>query len=148
VTTAAANDPELVMEAKLALARCAQLADRGNDAQTKYREIVAADAPNDVLAGAWNGLGDLALKDGIAKKDADGLKYALFAYLRGVVLYVPERGGTTDEYERALAGAYRAFRACGELESDAAKKKLFLNRAQLRLEQLKADYPRSRYIPK
>lgn len=148
VASASANDPDLALAAKLALGRCAQFANRANEAQTKYREIVAADGPNEVLAGAWNGLGDLALADGTAKRDADGLRYALFAYLRGVVLYVPERGGTTDEYERSLAGASKAFRACGELESDAAKKKLFLNRAQLRLDQLKADYPRSRYLPK
>jgi hypothetical protein len=41
---------------------------------------------------------------------------ALLSYLRGVVLYVPAQGEVTDEYERALAGSARAFKAIGELE--------------------------------
>jgi hypothetical protein len=106
------------------------------------------EAPSDVLAGAWNGLGDLALAEATQKRDQDGLRYALFAYLRGAVLYVPERGGTTEEHERARAGAAKAFRSLGELETDATRKKLYLGRAQQLVEQLKNDYPRSRFIPK
>ncbi len=146
VVTAAGGDADLAMTAKLALARCAQRAGRTKEATDKYREIVAKDAPNDVLAGAWNGLGEVALAEGTSKRAADELRYALFAYLRGVVLYVPERGGTTDEYERALAGAARSFRAVGELESDATRKKQFLSRAQQRREQLAAEFPRSRHL--
>jgi hypothetical protein len=145
VAGAAGAEADLVLAAKLALGRCAQRANRVKEAQDKFRELVAMDAPNDVLAGAWNGLGDLALAEGTSKRAQDDLRAALFAYLRGVVLYVPERGGTTDEYERALAGSARAFRAVGELENDAARKKQFLSRAQQRQQQLEAEFPRSRY---
>src|SRR5688572_4428667 len=125
VLTGAGADTDLQLAAKLALARCAQRAERVKDAEDKYREIVKLDAPNDVLAGAWNGLGDLALARGTKDRQAEELRYALFAYLRGKVLYVPERGGTTEEHERALAGSAKAFKAVGELENDAAKKKQF-----------------------
>ena len=148
VATAAGADADLQLAAKLALARCAQRAERVKDAEDKYREIVKLDAPNDVLAGAWNGLGDLALARGTKDRLADELRYSLFAYLRGVVLYVPERGGTTDEYERALAGSAKAFKAVGELENDATKKKQFLTRSQQCLAQLAEQYPRSRFRPK
>jgi tetratricopeptide (TPR) repeat protein len=146
VVGAAGGDADLQLAAKLAIARCAQRAERVKDAEDKYREIVKSDAPNEVLAGAWNGLGELALARGTKARDAEELRYALFAFLRGVVLYVPERGGTTDEYERALAGSADAFKAVGELENDAAKKKTFLTRAQQRREQLAAEFPRSRYL--
>jgi len=143
--TGAGGDTDLQLAARLAIARCAQRAERVKEAEDKYREIVKLDAPNDVLAGAWNGLGELALARGTKARDAEELRYALFAFLRGVVLYVPERGGTTDEYERALAGSAKAFKAVGELENDATKKKQFLTRAQQRQQQLETDFPRSRY---
>ena len=139
-------DPELAFAAKLALARCAQKDNKTNDAQRRYRELVTADAPSDVLAGAWNGLGDLALAEAAQKRDQEGMRYALFAYLRGVVLYVPDRRGSSEEYERALAGAAKAFKGVGELDSDAARKKTFLTRAQQLRAQLAAEYPRSRHL--
>jgi tetratricopeptide (TPR) repeat protein len=145
VVTAAGGDTDLQLAARLAIARCAQRAERVKEAEDKYREIVKLDGPNDVLAGAWNGLGELALARGTKERAPEELRYALFAFLRGVVLYVPERGGTTDEHERALAGAAKAFQAVGELENDATKKKQFLARAQQRREQLNTDFPRSRY---
>lgn len=148
VVGAAGGDTDLQLAAKLAIARCAQRAERVKDAEDKYREIVKLDAPNDVMAGAWNGLGELALARGTKARDAEELRYALFAFLRGVVLYVPERGGTTDEHERALAGSADAFKAVGELENDATKKKQFLARAQQRRDQLATDFPRSRYLKK
>src|SRR6185503_9764547 len=105
------NDPGVVVSAKLAIARCAQRANRTNDARQRYGDIVTmADAPNSVLAGAWNGLADMALAEGTKKRDREELRYALFCYLRGAVLYVPERGETTEEYERALAGSAQAFK--------------------------------------
>jgi tetratricopeptide (TPR) repeat protein len=146
VVTGAGSDTDLQLAAKLAIARCAHRADRVKEAEDKYREIVKLDAPNDVMAGAWNGLGELALARGTKARDADDLRYALFAFLRGKVLYVPDRGGTTDEYERALAGAAMAFKAVGELENDATKKKQFLSRAQECRDQLQRDFPRSRHL--
>ncbi len=147
-TTAATSgaDPDVILAAKLGVARCAQQSGRAAEAEQRYREIILQDAPNQVLAGAWNGLGDLALQPATAKRDPDGLRDALFAYLRGVVLYVPERGGSSEEHQRALAGAARAFRGLGELESKADLKKVSLERAKQLRDQLAMDYPDSPHL--
>jgi tetratricopeptide (TPR) repeat protein len=146
VSSATGDDAEIALAAKLGLARCAQRSNQTGNAEQRYREIVVMDAPNEVLSGAWNGLGDLALTAGTTKRDPEGLRYALFAYLRGVVLYAPGRGESTEEYERALAGSARAFKALGELEADPARKKLFLGRSQQRFGQLAAEFPSSRFL--
>lgn len=139
-------EADVVAAAKLGIARCAQRAGRNSDAETRYRELVLTEAPNEVLAGAWNGLADLALEPALAKRDPLGLREALFAYLRGVVLYVPGRDGASDEHERALAGSSKAFKALGELETDAERKKSFLERSRRRRDELATNYPQSRYL--
>ncbi len=146
VANASEVAPELIASAKLALARCAQRKGRTADAERRFRELVVQVAPNDVLAGAWNGLGDIAFEEGTAKRDPDRLRDALFSYLRGVVLYVPGPEGQSDEHERALAGSAKAFRAIGELESNAERKRLFLDRARQRREELAAQFPDSRHL--
>ncbi len=146
VANASEADPALIASAKLGLGRCAQRKGRMPDAERRYREIVVQVAPNDVLAGAWNGLGDIAFEEGTGKRDPDRLREALFAYLRGVVLYVPGPEGQSDEHERALAGSAKAFRAIGELESNAERKRLFLERARARREELASQYPDSRHL--
>jgi tetratricopeptide (TPR) repeat protein len=138
-------DSDVIAAAKLGVARCAQRSGRGSDAETRYREIVNSEAANEVLAGAWNGLGDLAYEPAVAKRDAAGLREALLAYLRGVVLYTPGREGATDEHERALAGAAKAWKALGELETDAEVKKTHVERSRRMKEQLRSNYPQSRY---
>ncbi|MCK6447965.1 MAG: tetratricopeptide repeat protein [Planctomycetes bacterium] len=147
-TTAAIQgaDADVLAAAKLGIARSAQRAGRNSDADTRYRELVTAAAPNEVLAGAWNGLGDLAFEPALQKRDAAGLREALFAYLRGVVLYTPGREGSTDEHERALAGASKTFKALGELETDAEAKKSFLDRARRKRDELSGTYPQSRFL--
>ena len=117
------------------------------DGNQRYRELTKADAPNILLAGAWNGLGDLALEQGVAKRDPDGLRLALLSYLRGVVQYVPAQGEPTDELERALAGAARSSKAIGELESNPERKQAFLDRSRQHRAQLEAQFPGSRFIP-
>lgn len=139
-------DAEVVAAAKLGIARCAQRAGKTADADQRYRDLVVSDAPSEVLAGAWNGLGDLALEPATAKRDSAGVREALFAYLRGVVLYVPDREGATDEHERALAGASKSLKTLGELETDADKKKRFLDLSRRRRDDLAATYPQSRYL--
>lgn len=138
--------PDVISAAQLGLARCAQKGGRPGDAEKRYRELVKADAPNTLLAGAWNGLGDIALEQGSAARDPDGLRVALLAYLRGVVQYVPLSGDPTEEYERSLAGAARSFKAIGELEGNADRKRQFLDRAKQRVDQLAAQYPGSRFL--
>jgi hypothetical protein len=112
VASASGNDPELAMAAKLALGRCAQKGGRSNDAQKRYRELVTADAPNEVLAGAWNGLGELALADGTSKRSGEDLRYALFAFLRGSCC-TPGRGDPSDEYEPRAGGRRARFQGRG-----------------------------------
>lgn len=147
-STASASDagPDLALSAKLGVARCAQGAGRASQAEQGYREVLAGDAPTDVLAGAWNGLGDLSFEPAIEKRDVEGLTDGLLAYLRGVVMYVPTRGAPSTEYERALAGATKAFRAIGELEKAADRKKLYMDRAKACRDQLASAFPNSPHL--
>jgi tetratricopeptide (TPR) repeat protein len=139
-------EPDVVLAAKLGIARCSQGAGRASEAEQRYREIIASDAPAEVLAGAWNGLGDLSFDPAYSKRDTEGLLDGLFAYLRGVVLYVPSRGSASTEHERSLAGASKAFKALGDLEKAADKKKTYLDRAKACGDQLAALYPNSIYL--
>lgn len=148
ITRTPKAEPDVINAAKLGLARCAQARGNKNDAEQKYREICKLDAPNAVLAGAWNGLGDLALEAATAGRDPDGLRVALLDYLRGIVLYAPGPGEPSDELERALAGAGRAAKSISELESNAERKQLFQERSRQHLAQLSSQYPGSRYLPR
>ena len=137
---------DLQPSAKLGKARCAHRANRAIDAERQFRDLLSADAPNYVLAGAANGLGDLWLAQGTANRDADMIKDALLAYLRGKVMYIPERDSSTEEYERALAGAALANTALSQLEPNADRKKLYQSRAKQLKDELTRDYPQSRYL--
>ncbi|NOT32326.1 MAG: tetratricopeptide repeat protein [Planctomycetes bacterium] len=139
-------EPDMVAAAKLGMARCAHARGQANDAEQRYRELSKIDAPNAILAGAWNGLGDLALEQATAKRDSDGLRIALLSYLRGVVLYVPGQGEPSDELERALAGAARSAKAIGELEANAERKQVYLERSRQHRGQLASKYPGSRFL--
>ena len=139
-------DPDVVIGARLGLARCTQKRGNAGEAERLFRELAVADAPNAILAGAWNGIGDIAYEQATSKRDPEGLRVALLAYLRGVVLYTPAQGEVSDEFERALAGASRAFKAAGELEANADRKKTFLDRARQRKDQLAAQFPGSRFL--
>jgi tetratricopeptide (TPR) repeat protein len=139
-------DPDVIVAAKLGLARCSQKRGDAGDAERKYRELTTADAPNTVLAGAWNGIADIEYERATPKRDADGLRVAMLDYLRGVVLYVPGPEAPSEEYERALAGAAKAAKGIGELESNAERKKIYLDRAKRSRDQLATEYPGSRYL--
>ena len=138
--------PNVAAFSRLGAAECLKAEGKADDAEKRFKAIVEGEGPSFLLAGAWNGLGDLLSEKGKTARNADLITEALFAYLRGVVLYVPGRGQATDEHERALAGASRAFRAISELEADAARKKLFMDRAQQRRAQLAAEFPSSRFL--
>jgi tetratricopeptide (TPR) repeat protein len=139
-------EPDVILAAKLGLARCAQKRGQSNDADKRYRELAKGDGPNTLLAGAWNGLGDLALEQAIKSRDQDGLRVALLSYLRGVVLYVPDPGEASDELERSLAGASRAFKSMSELEGNADRKQVYLERARQLRSQLTTQFPGSRFL--
>ena len=142
----AGADADVVGAAKLGGARCAQRSGQTAEAQRRYSELTDLDVSNNVHAGAWNGLGDIALDQATQKRDAEGLRVALFAYLHTVVMYVPEADGPTDEFERGLAGASKAFKAIGEVEKKPDVKKLFNDRAKACRDQLAAEHADSPYL--
>ena len=138
--------PVLIAEARLGMARCSQAEGQPQKATEIYNQLIDQDLGNEVLAGAWNGKADLAREEGAKQKSAEKLLDSLYMYLRGVVEYAPAPGEGTGEYERALAGAAAVFKSLGELESDAQKKKTYLDRSRERLNQLKKEFPNSPYL--
>jgi len=140
--------PDIAGSAKLGIAECLKAEGKGSDAEAHFREIVSGTGPTFVLAGAWNGLADVLLEQGKAKRDADLLLQALYGYLRGVVQYVPGEAEPKDEYERSLAGAADSFRYLSEVETDKDRKAVFARRATERQELLRKLFPQSRYLPK
>lgn len=138
--------PAIAAEARLGLARAAMRAGKRAEAETTFKEITLSAAPPTVLAGAWNGLGELFAEDGKKNRDHEKLMDAAFMYLRGVVQYKPRLGESSVEYERALAGAARCFKYISELETNPERKKLFASRATERSNQLRAEFPQSIYL--
>jgi hypothetical protein len=116
------------------------------DAEAKYRGLVSRDVPALVLAGAWNGLGDIMFAAGKAKPDADVITDALYAYLRGSVLYTPNPGESTLELERSLRGSADCFLALSQIETKPERKNLYAARAKDRIEYLQTKFPNSRYL--
>ncbi len=141
-----ATDPSVKAQAELGIARCLFRQKKTAEAEAKYRSMVSRDVPPLVLAGAWNGLGDIMYETGRAKPDADLLTDALYAFLRGCVLYTPVSGEPTSEYEHALRGAHDCFKALSEIETNAERKKINANRAKERLDYLQTKFPGSPYI--
>jgi len=133
-------------EAQLGLARCLALDGKGADAEAACRKLVSVSAPNYVLAGAWNGIGDVWSEQGRAKKDSEMLLDALTAYLRGVVQYAPLPGEPSIEYERALAGSARCFKFIAQLDTQKERKNRYEQFARERVELLKRDYPSSLFL--
>ena len=131
--------------ARMRIARCEQAEGQVEPARNAYKALVELDVANEVLAGAWNGLADLAFDEGAKAKHMEKLTNALFMYLRGVVEYGPAPGESSGEHERALAGASQTFKLLGELETDEVKKKQHVERSKQRLAQLKKEFPNSVY---
>lgn len=146
--SAAGASPNTIASAKLGLARAAADNGQKSEAEKRFREIVVSDASNTVLGAAWNGLADLAFEQAIAARDRDGLRVALFAYMRAMVQYPPDRDSATEEHERAIAGAAKTFEAMGQLEGNADRKKLSAGRGKERWDYLANKYPRSRFNKK
>jgi len=124
--------PDQAAITSLGIARCLQQAGEIGNAETRFRKLAnSADSPRSVKAGAWNGLGDLQLEQGRKKRDADTLILALYAYLRGVVLYLPLDGEPTTEHRRALAGAAQCCESIAQIDS-AAKQAYSAKAAEFR----------------
>lgn len=148
VESAAGSDAELAQEARLGRARTLLLEGKGAEAEPLLRALVTESKNPRVQSGAWNALGEMGAADGRARKDADKILDALYAYLRTVVQYKPLPGESTTEYERALAGAGTCFRYLSELESNPEKKRLLRQRQTERLEQLEREFPSSPFLEK
>ena len=132
----------IAQQARLGLARCMVALNKKPDAEAAFRKIVSEDAPNAVLAGAWNGLGDLTVEAArAAQNDPDKLLDAVFCYLRGVVQYAPVPGESRAEYKRALKGSAEVFRYISQVEKNADRKRLYAERAKERDEQFKKEFP-------
>ncbi len=143
----ASVSPAVQMQAELGSARALVAQNKKPEAEAALRKLVAKEGPNHLMSGAWNGLGDLTQERARAanngKGDADQLLDALYMYLRGVVQYAPLPGQPTHEYERAIAGSAATFKALGEIETVADRKRLYAQRSAQRKEQLKREFPNS-----
>jgi tetratricopeptide (TPR) repeat protein len=129
-------------QARLGLARCMVALNKKADAEAAFKKLVAEDAPNTVLAGAWNGLGDLTVDDARAhQNDPDKLLDAAYCYLRGVVQYAPVSGESITEYKRSMKGVAEVFRFIGQVEKNGDRAKLYKARALERDEQFKKEFP-------
>jgi len=115
--------------ATLGLGRCLQAQGRLAEAESRYRDLVRRGSSSHVLAGAWNGLGDLALSAGRKARDPGRIEQALFAYMRGVVLYTPDEGEPGAESRRATEGAAQCYESLAQLASDPGQRKLDRRRA-------------------
>ncbi len=133
---------QIAQQARLGLARCMVALNKKPEAEAAFRKIVSEDAPNVVLAGAWNGLGDLTVEDARShQNDPEKLLDAVYCYLRGVVQYAPVGGESNAEYKRALKGTAEVFRYISQVEKNADRKKMYLERARERDEQFKKEFP-------
>lgn len=132
----------VVQKARLGQARCLVALNKKSDAEALFRKLVAEDAPNAVLAGAWNGIGDLMLEE--ARKgaaDTEKLLDVLYCFLRGVVQYSPLPGESVTEYKRACKSSAEVFKFIGQVEKNADRKKVYQQRAAERDEQFKKEFP-------
>jgi len=137
----------VVAQAILGQARCAIALKDNTKAEGLFRKIVNADGPNNVMAGAWNGIADLMYADATPKSgkaDAAKINDALYCYLRGVVQYSPLPGESTSEYERALAGSVRCFKGLAQLETKPDIKAAHTARANERQNQLLREFPNTK----
>lgn len=132
----------VVQQARLGQGRCLMALGKKSEAESIFRKLVAEDAPNPVMSGAWNGLGDLLKEEGRkAPGDPEKLLDALFCYMRGVVQYAPLPGENVVEYKRALKGSEQCFKFISELEKSGDRKKLYAARAADRAAQYAKEFP-------
>lgn len=139
---------DLAPEGKLGRARMLLRQNKGTEAEPVFRALISESKNAHVQSGAWNGIGEMQATEGRSKKEAERIQDGLYAYLRTVVQYKPLPGESTEEYERALAGAATCFEYLSQLEPNAEKKKLWRDRQRERLEQLQQEYPASTFLKK
>jgi len=129
-------------QARLGQGRCMFAQKKASDAEAIFRKLTGEDAPNAVLAGAWNGLGDIWLEEAKNKADAEQtekLLDAALAFMHSVVQYGPGPAESGRELCRGLEGSMRAFKALAAVEKNAEKKATYTLRANERQQQLQRD---------
>ena len=129
-------------QARLGQGRCLIAQKKGADAEAIFRKLTGEDAPNAVLSGAWNGLGDIWLEDAKTKSDAEQaekLLDAALAFMHSVVQYGPGPGENGRELCRGLEGSVKAFKGLAAVEKNAEKKQTYTLRANERQQQLQRD---------
>jgi tetratricopeptide (TPR) repeat protein len=139
----------VVQQAILGQARCALALKDAVKAESLFRKVTTSpEAAAPVLAGAWNGLGDLMLEEArkAAKPDQDKITDALYCYLRGVVQYVPLPGESTTEYERAQFFSAKCFEYLGSLATKKEAKEFYAAAKGVRMDQLRKQFPNSIYL--
>jgi tetratricopeptide (TPR) repeat protein len=131
--------PDQAAIASLGIARSQQMLGQTAEAEVRYRKIATSpDAPRYVVAGAWNGIGDLYAKTGRDKRDNDQLTLALYCYLRGVTYLQPLEGEPTAEHMRALDSAAQVYDSMGQI--DGEKKQAYNKKASDLRDQRKRQY--------
>jgi tetratricopeptide (TPR) repeat protein len=126
-------------QARLGQGRVLVAQKKFSDAEAIFRKLAAEDASSLVLAGAWNGLGDVWSQDAKSKADAEQIEKlydAAFAYMRGIAQYGPGPGESPVEYKRSLEGAAAAFRGLSQVEKNADRKAIYKRRYEERQEHL------------
>jgi tetratricopeptide (TPR) repeat protein len=134
-------------QARLGQGRCLMKQKKPAEAEAIFRKLSTEDAPSSVLAGAWNGLGELWRQDAKNKAEAeqaDKLLDAAFAYMRGVVQYGPGPGESQREYKRSLEGATNAFQNLAQVEKNAERKERYTALYKERKAQLDREFPPGR----
>jgi tetratricopeptide (TPR) repeat protein len=142
-------EASVVQQAILGQGRCAVALKDNVKAEGLFRKLTTSpDASAPVLAGAWNGLGDIMIEDArkAGKPDQDKITDALYCYMRGVVLYVPLPGESTAEYERAQYFSAKCFEYLGSLATKADIKQQYAGAKEVRLAQLRKQFPNSIYL--
>ena len=133
-------------EISLGRGRALQLQGKRVDAETIFRALTTAENSGPVLAGAWNGIGEMLAEEGKSKRDSEKILDALYCHLRGVVQYRPLDGEATVEYERALAGSSTCFKFISELAQNPEQKRLYSERSREKMDQLRREFPSSPYL--
>lgn len=145
VAEKASGAPLIVLQqARLGQGRCLLAQKKNAEAEALFRKLSTEDAPSLVLAGAWNGLGDIWSAEAKSKAEAEQVEKlydAAFAYMRGVVQYGPGPGEPAREYRRSLEGSMNVFRALSQVEKNADRKKVYQQRYTERKEQFEREFP-------
>jgi tetratricopeptide (TPR) repeat protein len=146
VAQASGVSPSAVEQAKLGVARTHLLEGSAEEAAKLFRALTAESRTNLGLAGAWNGLGDVWREGGRKQRNQESLMDAIFAYLRGAVLYPPKPGEPTAEHEHAMGGVALVYKYLSELEQNPEKKRLQKERYDERRQMLAREYPNSPWL--